>query len=59
MKLKALRTFRHGSTNFKRGVSLELSEAKAKELIDRGYAEAASPPKPTEDKKTAPKKAAD
>ena len=49
MKLKALKTFRHGSTNFKRGTSLELSEAGAKDLIARGYAEAAVTAKSADD----------
>lgn len=48
MKLKALKTFRHGSTNFKRGSLLELSDAQAKPLVSRGLAEQNSG-KPSED----------
>lgn len=58
MKLKALKTFRHGSTNFKRGTTLDLSEAGAKDLIARGYAEAEKPAA-SDAKKSLSKKADD
>jgi hypothetical protein len=50
MELKALRTFRHGSTNFRRGASVTtLSDPVVKELKAAGYIEADKPapePKP-------------
>ena len=36
MKLKAMKSFRHGTQTFGRGAEVDLPESVAKELIERG-----------------------
>lgn len=43
MKLTALKTFRHGASTFRRGASVNMSDAQAKPLIAKGLAEEAKP----------------
>lgn len=38
MKLKALKSFRHGSRTFARGAAVDVTESVAKDLVKRGLA---------------------
>jgi hypothetical protein len=46
MDLKALRTFRFGNTNIRRGGKVEMTDARAKEHITRGLVEEIKAPAP-------------
>lgn len=39
MQIKAMKTFRHGSTMIRRGSSVEMVETHARDLVKRGLAE--------------------
>lgn len=52
MELTALRTFRFGTKNIRRGERVEMTDARGKEHITRGLAEEIkAAPKPTADTK--------
>lgn len=55
MKLKASKAFRVGGTTFARGADVTVSEAKAKELVARGFAVEVKPAAPKPEPKKAEK----
>jgi hypothetical protein len=60
MKLKAIRSFRLGTTTFGRGVAVDVSDPVAKDLIKRGFASedgVAPPPEPQPAREVKPKPA--
>jgi hypothetical protein len=54
MQIKALRTFRVGSGNIRRGSTAELSDVQAKDLLKAGLAEEVKGRAPSDDEKKAP-----
>lgn len=50
MELTALRTFRFGNTNVRRGAKVTMSDARGKEHIDRGFASEVKPERKSEPK---------
>jgi hypothetical protein len=54
MQIKALRTFRVGTGNIRRGATVELSDVRAKELLKAGLAEEVKGRASSDDEKKAP-----
>ncbi|MBB4001588.1 hypothetical protein [Aurantimonas endophytica] len=50
MDLKALKTFRHGNENVRRGAKVTMTEARGKEHVARGLVEEIKAPKPKAEK---------